>query len=253
MATVRIVCTHDAAQIAEDLARRLGAEGDDVRITKGRQSLEALPAAREAKEAVLLIWSYDAPSAHYMLEWAKAIPPERLAEIARATGWPERTNRKAPVIDFSAWRGERGGRAWNMLSERLRVIYRIVDPHPEPLRGPAIGVGLAGAAAAGVALVIGAQAPPDFKDYAFDSEKVTLALIDGDAMGGPMDALEPASIGDDGVLRLSVRTLGPSGAPLPEFRDDPLAPVARYEPADLRDPTFLERLTAFTALRRDEP
>lgn len=251
MATVRIVCTYDAVKIAETLARLLGAEGDDVRISYGRQSLDALPAAREAKEAVILMWSHEAPSAHYMLEWANAIAPDRLAEIARASGWP-RTNRRASVIDFSTWRGERGGRAWNMLAERLRAIYRIVDPRPEPLRLPAIGVGLAGVAAAGVALIIGVEGPGDFKDFAYDSEKVTLALIDGDGMGGPMDALEPASIGDgDAMMRFAVRGLGPNAAPLPEFSQAPLPPVAAYEPVDVREPNWMDRLIAFNPIDRD--
>lgn len=167
MTAVRIICTHDAKKLAETLARILGAEGDDVRLSYGRQSLDELPAARTAREAVLLIWSYDAPSAHYMLEWANAIAPERLAEIARAPGWP-RTKRRAPVIDFAAWRGERAGKAWSALAERLRTIHRTLHPHTEPARWPAIGVGLAGAAAAGLALMISGEPQVEPKDVAME-------------------------------------------------------------------------------------
>lgn len=250
MTAVRIVCTHDAKKLAETLARLLGAEGDDVRISYGRQSLEALPAAREAKEAVLLIWSYDAPSAHYMLEWADAIAPERVAEIARAAGWP-RTKRCAPVIDFASWRGERGGRAWNALAERLRVISKIVDPRPEPLRGPAIGVGLAGAMAAGVALMVSANPTADVKEVALEPDKISLALIDGDGVGGAVDAIEPASM-DDG-MHLSVRGLGPGAALLPGAPGT-LAPLPHHEPIllDARERSLLQRLSALNPLRDGE-
>ncbi|HRK65859.1 MAG TPA: hypothetical protein PLN53_15795, partial [Terricaulis sp.] len=119
MTAIRIVCTFDAAGAAEALMRLLAAEQHDVVISKGRQSLTELPAARSAKEAVVLIWSKDAHGVQYMRDWAAAIEPARLIEITRAT-ISAPVGRRAPTIDFTSWRGERGGRAWNALKERLR-------------------------------------------------------------------------------------------------------------------------------------
>ena len=82
---IRIVCTHDAVKFAEMLLRLLGAEQHQVRLLAGRQSLAELEAAKTAQDAVLLIWSANAPSQHYMREWARNIPPGRLIEIARAS------------------------------------------------------------------------------------------------------------------------------------------------------------------------
>lgn len=251
MNSIRIVCTHDAVKIAETLARLLGAEGDDVRITFGRQSLEALPAACEASEAVLLIWSYDAPNAHYMRQWANMIPPERVVEIARAPGWP-RTQRRAPVIDFSTWRGERGGRAWHALSERLRAVHRFINPQPEPMRKPAIAVGIAGAVAAGVALMIGGDAPGDIKEHAFDDEKVTLALIDSAGMGGPMSAFEPASLNDPAETASSLSVRGFASEQLPELQPGEISDVAAYEPQQVREATLLERISALNPIAYGE-
>ncbi|MGH6950225.1 MAG: hypothetical protein ACREH4_05100, partial [Vitreimonas sp.] len=144
MTDIRIVCTHDAVKLADVLMRLLGAEQHQVCLLVGRQSLTELEAAKTARDAVILIWSPNAPSQHYMREWARHIPPARLIEIARAAGWPH-DERRAPVIDFIAWRGQRNSRAWSSLKERLRLIARGLEPptHSAPKRA-AMAIGLAG-------------------------------------------------------------------------------------------------------------
>src|SRR5262245_13919530 len=121
MTDLRIVCTHDALKTAEALRRLLEAEEHKVIILYGRQSLAELPKARAAKHHVLLIWSYEAPTTQYMLDWAAQIQPSHLIEIARAPGF-RAMDGHAPVIDFDGWTGERGGRAWNALSQRVKNI-----------------------------------------------------------------------------------------------------------------------------------
>jgi hypothetical protein len=117
MIDVRIICTYDALKLAETLTRLLEAEEHRVRLSVGRQSLSELETARCERDAVLVIWSPDARSQIYMLEWANKIDATRLVEISLAD--PPRVARKATVIDFSHWRGERGERAaWNALNDR---------------------------------------------------------------------------------------------------------------------------------------
>ena len=96
MTDVRIVCTYDAVSFAEKLMRLLVAEEHRVKLTYGRNSLSEREASNNSREAVILIWSYDAPSQHYMLEWARGVDPVRLVELARAPGAPK-IERKASI------------------------------------------------------------------------------------------------------------------------------------------------------------
>ena len=95
MIDVRIICTHDAVKLAEMLTRLLEAEEHRVRLTYGRQAMSELEEARDARDAVLLIWSPDARSQTYMLEWARNIDPVALVEIARGRAIGRASKRKA--------------------------------------------------------------------------------------------------------------------------------------------------------------
>jgi hypothetical protein len=196
MIDVRIVCTHDALKLAETLMRLLGAEEHQVRVSYGRQSLAELETAEAESDAVLLVWSLDAPSAHYMLQWAARIDPMRLVEIGRTASAHRIEGRRAPVIDFSTWRGERGGRAWNALVDRLRTVQRACEPKGPPPRRAAIALGLVSAAAVGGAMLMRSHDAFDTAPVAPQNDTVASTNIAGDGIGGPLQAIEPASASD---------------------------------------------------------
>lgn len=244
MIDVRIVCTHDAAKLAEEITRLLEAEEHRVRLTYGRQAMLELEDAKGARDAVLLIWSPNARSQSYMLEWARNIEPARLIEIAKGTSDHPAVKRLAAVIDFSTWRGQRGARAWKALTERLGTITRIFEP-PEPMSARTLmTAGFATAAAAAGIFVMHANSPVA-QDLITPVPLEDVALVDPNAgMGGPLSAIEPASLDDD-VLRLRHY---PALAPLPET-SAPLSELVEYQEPQLRDPTLLERLESINPLR----
>lgn len=239
MTAIRIVCTLDAEPTAETLMRLLTAEQHDVCISKGRQSLLDLPAARTANEAVLLIWSKEARYAHFIQDWANTIEPARLIELSRAPG--ARRARKAPVIDFSTWRGERGGKAWGALKERLRAWE---PAKPLPMRtmaaaGVAGACALAGVVAFGVSAQDAEPTPePRFDMMAFDP------MPEGQGgMGGAAHAIEPPSAEDLDMLPMPARLRMASHAPLAAYE-----PASLGEVPEMRDPTLIERLIALNPL-----
>ncbi len=244
MIDIRIVCTHDAAKLAETLTRLLEAEQHRVRLSYGRQALAGLEEARSSTDAVLLIWSPDARSQTYMLEWARNIDPARLVEIARTPDCPH-IARKAPVIDFSNWRGERGGRAWQALNARLAAIHRALNPPKPPPRAAILGFGLATAAAMVGAVMVrmdNVSAPE-----ANSTPAEEFAIIDaGDGVGGPLNAIEPASLDETDFVG------GPfvDAAPLEFAPSAPLAPIPDIATLEVRDPTLMERLNALNPLRQ---
>ncbi|MEZ6023440.1 MAG: hypothetical protein R3C16_08545 [Hyphomonadaceae bacterium] len=250
MIDIRIVCTHDALKTAETLMRLLDAEEHRTRLSYGRQSLLDLEISKSAGEAVLLIWSHEAPSALYMHEWARGIEPSRLAEIARAPGWP-RLPQHAPVIDFSTWRGERGGRAWHALNERLKVITRTLEPpKPAPTRA-VLALSLASVAAVAGALIVrvnDAHMTPETETFA-ENEPLIMSVDAAQGVGGPIDAIEPASLEDIDAIRFRA---GPRATTLPPLGETRYVPVRDYEPVELRDPTLMERLSALNPLRDDD-
>lgn len=239
MIGVRIVCTYDAVKFAENLMRLLDAEQHAVRLSYGRQSLVALEEERVTPSgAVLLVWSFDAPTQHYMLEWAQSVAPDRLVEIGRARGAP-RLERHAPVIDFTQWRGERGGRAWIALSERLRTVERVLHPPKGPPQ-PALAVmSLAAIAAVSGAFVVRMNAPEARPDTAEAPQLEEVAL------GGAIETVEPASVEDLWIEPIErVRY-----APLELIATPDLLANPVVEIADLRDPTLIERLASLNPLR----
>lgn len=249
MIDVRIVCSHDAVKLAEMLTRLLEAEEHRVRLTYGRQALLELESAQDARDAVLLIWSPDARSQTYMLEWARNIEPSRLIELARGTNDFPTIKRLAAVIDFSQWRGERGARAWKALTERLGAITRSFSPSA-PIPPKAMwAAGFAGVAAAAGVVVAHVNAPVDIVPQIAPLEDV--AAIDPEAgMGGALTAIEPASF-DEGVIRLRRY---PQFEPIDTSLSVPLAPIAVYEEPHLRDATVRERFDDALSLliRRDD-
>ena len=242
MIDVRIVCTHDAVQFAETLMRLLGAEQQQVRLSYGRASLDDIGRAESAHEAVLLIWSWDAPSQHYMREWARRIEPGRLIEIARAPGAP-RSDRRGPVIDFTQWRGERGGRSWNMLGERIRAISRALEPAKPPPHRAALALGLAGIAAVGGALFVRVN---EAGEASAPSATLNIALSDESVgVGGPLEVVEPESLEALTLARPPRTRFSPiDRAPAPD-----LLQLPQIEMPDIRDPTLLELLANLNPLR----
>jgi len=247
---IRIICTHDAIhdslKTAETLMRLLEAEEHQVRLVYGRQSLMELESAQASRDAILLIWSPDAPGQHYMLEWARGIDPHRLVEIARAPGWP-RIDRKAPVVDFTGWRGERGSRAWTALNERLRNVSRYLEPAKPPPRQAAMALGAAGLAAVSAAAMLRLTDNHGALPIATESVATAMAatLEEPIAIGGPMSVIEPASIEDlEPVLRIA----NPRFTPLDITAPD-LVALTEYTPPELREPTLLERIRDLNPLR----
>ncbi len=244
MIDVRIVCTYDAVKTAQTLQRLLSAEDHNVELSHGRGSLAVLEETRQRRCAVLLIWSLDAPSQHYMLEWASKIDPVVLVEISRTPGAPHVPGRKAQVIDFSGWSGERGGAAWRALIDRLRQVARATEPtKPPPLRA-AIALGAASAAAVVGAVVTRVNDPllpatPD-PTAATSQQLAEAASVTELAQGGVLMPEEPASAEDMSIV-FNGRRLRIQAMATPRF--EPLEPLpAAWEPIPLRRETLLERL-----------
>lgn len=250
MIDIITVSTHDAKKLAGDLVRLLEAEEHRVRVISGRHDAETeIEAAKTSRDAILMIWSKDAPSSSYMREWLKQSDTTRLIEIASAPGWPERKDRKAPVIDFSNWRGERGGKAWNALNDRLRAVANVIDPPKPPARHAALALGLASLAA--VTVAVGVRSNQDHVAPSTDAPQATQQTVRLEAptvsVGGATYLMEPASVDDlslvPNVRPLHVAPLTPSRLDFIELSDDPLPEV--------RDPTLMERIRGLNPLDGD--
>ncbi|HYD88248.1 MAG TPA: hypothetical protein VEA80_12280 [Vitreimonas sp.] len=249
MIGIHIVCSYDGVPLAETLMRLLEAEEHAVRLSYGRGSANDLDAAKASKHAVLLIWSADAPGQHYMKEWARQIPEHRLVEIASAAGWPK-SERKAPVIDFTAWRGTRGARAWNALTERLRQMQRAIEPQRSPPKRAALALGLASLAAVSGAIMVRVNqgAPTIAAPDGLEPQSIALIEDPSVGVGGPLSAIEPASADELTLVRLSPN---PHVALLDAGPPPDLMELPAYEPPAIRDPTLVERIGEFNPLRRD--
>jgi len=244
MIDVRIICAHDAVKPANSIKRLLAAEGHAVDVFAGRHSMACLEESKLRREAVLLIWSLDAPSTDYMRKWAVETEPSKLAEIARAAKWPPLESRVSNVIDFSQWGGERGGSAWRALEDRLRQITRATEPKkPTPLR-PVLALGGAALAAAGGALMVRIDEHPAPGGGESFAETQTVDSYAGDGLGGPLAVLEPASGDFDDLVH--VRSTGRSARMLAPLDRGPLESIDIADPLQLRDPTLLSRLGSLT-------
>ena len=237
MTNVRIVCTHDAAKTAQMLMRVLAAEGYNLDLSCGRGSLDQLERAVAAKEAVILIWSFDAPAAVFMTTWQKRVDPNFLVEVARAPGAPALPARRAPVIDFSSWRGERGGGAWRGLQERLRAVIRHAEPPRQVSPRAMIALGAASAVAVTGAFIIRLGDNTASSDVVAQKDALTLYDIDV-GLGGPLTAVEPAS--EDDVL---FGPLARRAEAIPAHADGAvLSPAPIAQPLQAREAQLLERL-----------
>jgi hypothetical protein len=233
-------------KLAEMLMRLLEAEEHQVRLVHGRQSLADLEEAKTSRDAVLLIWSANAPSQHYMREWARHIPSGRLIEIARAPGWPT-SERKAPVLDFINWRGERGARAWNSLNERLRIIARAMAPAKPPPSRAMLAMGVASIAAVGGAVMVRMNDSAPAPELTADAGEPSLVAVDPDlGVGGPLGAIEPASVEE--IERIA----NPRFTPIEPIAAPDFADIPEYTAPDLRPPTLMERISALNPLRNTD-
>lgn len=245
-----IVCAHDGLKTGETLMRLLRAEQFRVELCYGRPSLDHLEIARAGECGVLLVWSLDAPSALYMLQWANAIEPSRLAEIARARRWPALPHRASPVLDFSAWNGERGGPAWRALTQRLHSISRSLEPpRSPPVRAAAALAGLSALAMIG-AMVDRFSGPPGSGAASAPSSAETIAAVEptpasrlpDEGRGGPIATPEePASFDDEAV---TFAPMARHAALIPAPRDALVQPETA-PPMQFHDPSLLDRFNAF--------
>lgn len=244
MLEIQIVCAHEAVKLAEALTRLLEAEEYRVRLTYGRQSLDELDAARSSDSLVLLIWSPNARSQTYMMEWAHNIAPAHLIEITDNVSDCPPIKRTAAVIDFTNWRGQRGARCWKSLEERLAAVIR-ARTQKAPLRTLA-AVGAASLAAVSAAVVMNVQPL---------QPETMVALSEGapfddpsSGIGGPLSAIEPASMDDGSIIQRPYPDMALIEAqPAPTLVDLP-----ELGAIELRDPTLLERLSAYNPLRRED-
>jgi hypothetical protein len=248
MVDIRIVCARDAVKTAETLRRLLEAEQHRVNVSIGRHSLDEFARALESEEIAVLIWSANAPGAHYMFEWAERFDRKRMIEVASAVGWPD-LKRSAPVIDFVGWNGTRGSKAWVALSERLRPFSRVREIKAPPPRQAMMALGFAAAAAMVGAVVVRVNEGPSVLPPAAP-EQDALHVNASDGMGGPLeatqaDAVEPASIED-------VMIIPPHIAPLSQIHvapPGPLTDLPEVKHIVLRQPTLLERLESLNPLQ----
>lgn len=240
MIEIIAVSTHDARKVVADLVRLLEAEEHRVRVISGRHSAAEIDAAKTSRDAILMVWSKDAPASSYMLEWLRQSDPTRLVEVAISPGWPERKDRKAPVIDFSTWRGERGGRAWNALADRLKAVSNIVDPPKPPALGAALGLGAASFAAVFVAIGVRNAADHPVSTPTLEPQQAVATLeAPTVSVGGALYTLEPPSV-DDIALVPDVR---PLRIPLVDVTAEPdLIELNTAPLPEVRDPTLIERL-----------
>jgi hypothetical protein len=244
MTDVRIICTHDAAKLAETLMRLLEAEEHQVHMTVGRQAMGELAGAKETRDAVLLIWSPDARSQTYMLDWLRGIDASRLVELSIADA-PKHATRVGAVVDFANWRGTRGSAQWHALNDRLRAVQRALDPPKPPSKYAALALGMASAAAVTGALVLRMEDTPTLPVVEDASAREALVAADpSTGLGGPIDAIEPPSIEDELIFRRH-SNVQPLRLAAEARLAQPDAPVQ----ITLRDETLLERLSGLNPLR----
>lgn len=152
MLAVRIVCAWDAIDKAREIERLLEAETYVVTVATGLASLADLDDETRGPEVMLFVWS-ESRASPYVRRWLEASPPEAIVELRLGDHVPELEHRREDPIDFTSWKGVRGGECWKELDRRLKRIATEGKPRIEPVV-PAIvlasALGLAFVAAAGV-------------------------------------------------------------------------------------------------------
>ena len=169
-----------------------------------------------------------------------------LVELALTPDAP-RIARKASVIDFSTWRGERGERAqWNALNDRLRAVSRALNPPKPPSKYAALALGMASAAAVTGAIVLRMHDTPTPIAQNEGAREEFVAADPNAGLGGPLIAVEPGSLDDELFQPAHL----PRATPLHVGGDVRLARAQDLAQIDLRDETLLERISALNPLRQ---
>jgi hypothetical protein len=245
MSDIHIVCLQEVAGPAGTLGRLLAAEQHSVRLSVGREALWALEGPRCEQDIVLVIWSPETAHQLHIAEWAARTGPDRLVEITMHVQHPPRVPRREQPIDFTQWRGERGGRAWNALGDRLRAAARTMEPAKAPPKQAAFAMAAMGAMAVGGALALRLHAPDPTMTTSFETDRPIEAQT---GVGGAIDiseVVEPPSVDEVfGAARLPRRL-----SAMPRAHYEPLVSLTEYEEPEIRDPTLLERISAFNPLR----
>lgn len=258
MTTYNIVCSYDAARDpsspARLLGRVLGAEGVNVELCYGRETRELIERTAAARDPVILLWTSEAVSASYMRDWQKSIDPQLLIELACVPfhSVPEMPNRRAALVEFGTWHGQRAGHEWRGLQERMKWVERALNP-PRPVTPGSLA---ALAAATGMALT-GAwviRAGDDGAQMQMAAQDDAPGLLAADdpstGLGGPLVSEEPAGI-DDGEVNFG--PLARRAEAIQAVQYGPMAsPAPIADPLDAREAQLLDRLAEFAQPLLDE-
>lgn len=205
MIPIRIVCAWDSVEKAHAIERLLVAEGHDVSVACGLALLEELE-KRQARECVVCVWSHDGVDSYFVWRWVDETDSASLVEIRFGEAAPALASRREEPIDFTRWRGDRGGEPWKELERRIkRVASGETGPRVEPVRaamafaavlavalGGTVGVRLFDSATSQQRLA--ARAPSQAPTDALDSPQRHMGGLEADApLVEPEDAevLEP--------------------------------------------------------------
>lgn len=245
MATFHIVFALGAVRTAEDLGQLLADDGHTVSLFSGRIAVLALGSPPALDTFVIVVWSAEAESQPYVAEWAARTDPDRLVELAVSTPYPPKVQRKAPVIDFTNWRGERGGRAWNAFTERLRTVTREAEVAKAPPRQAAAALAAMGALVIGGGVMVRIE-EPRAPEVAYAPEPAPVYTAPTGVGGSELASLlEPLSVEETfGTARLPPRV-----APLTRYQPASLDEAEPLEPVELRNPTLVERILDLNPLR----
>ena len=254
MINVRIVYSYDAEATAEDIQYHLLAEGFAAEIINGREYTGMIASICDADYAIVLVWSKEAPATDYMQNWARAVDPAKLAEVVRWNNFPHIEGRRANPIDFTRWNRHRDDIAWRALETRLRNIGRAFEPKKNPSAGPmAVMMAASAAAVVGGAIVRSDQEGPMIvhtlqpQSVAQATNDIARAPMPGVAAGGPLAALEPASIDtadEPAILRRPRRQLRGIEARTFATLSRPRDATA---PLEYKEASIFERLSEWTS------
>lgn len=249
MIAIRIVCAWDSVEKAHAMERLLVAEGYVVSVACGLASLSELDERGDAPECVVCVWSVDAADSYFVWRWVDATDPNAIVEIRLNDIVPALEARREEPIDFTRWRGDRGGDCWKELERRIRrVAIGESGPRVEPVRA-AIALGavamVALGASAGLRLFDGLTG-----DHTPSSPREMTASVEDDQrperhMGGleaSVPLLEPESADELDPFQRRRLVLA---RPLPASPGgDALARVHMEDPISFRNRTLMDHITA---------
>lgn len=220
MIGLRLVCAWDAVDLTRTIARILSAEDFNVTIATGQTGLDDLDDPKRPPEHLIIVWSTDGAYSPFVTRWVEENDAASLIEIETVTGVaPEIEGRLQSPIDFSAWRGVRGGSEWEELNRRVSLAVYGPPPAPSRRAQAAMLFGALAVAAVGAAGVMRAFDAGTQEARATPPPAPVQLVEDRSAMGGPVSA--PVEL-DEGPFR-----------PAPFLRMAPLADLP--EPAALTE------------------